>query len=161
MKSRSVRLSVILLVSLLASRHAPASRMWRWVHNTIEHSGSTVDCRQWHPEVWGDLAYRGAVSRRQHWLAGPLTAGGTFAQAYYETLLRSDEKGNLYGWLAESFKLADDKKSITFTIRKGVKFTDGSDLTADVVKWNLDQFMIRNPSGHPSRWSIRIPFGLT
>jgi ABC-type transport system substrate-binding protein len=68
------------------------------------------------------------------------TAGGDLVQSYYETLLHSDEKGNLYPWLAESFKVADDQKSITFTIRKGVKFSDGSDLTADVVKWNLEQY---------------------
>jgi ABC-type transport system substrate-binding protein len=74
-----------------------------------------------------------------------LTGGGTVAQAYYETLLRSDQNGNLYGWLAQSYKIADDKKSITFTIRKGVKFTDGSDLTADVVKWNLDQYKQTQP----------------
>ena len=74
--------------------------------------------------------------------AGRLTfsGGGDLVQAYYETLLRSDEKGNLKPWLAESYKVADDQKSITFTIRKGVKFTDGSDLTADVVKWNLEQY---------------------
>ena len=65
----------------------------------------------------------------------------TFVQSYYETLLHSDEKGNLIPWLAESYKVADDQKSITFTIRKGVKFSDGSDLTADVVKWNLEQYM--------------------
>ena len=67
------------------------------------------------------------------------SGGGDQVQAYYETLLHGDEKGNLIPWLAESYKVADDQKSITFTIRKGVKFSDGSDLTADVVKWNLEQ----------------------
>ena len=67
------------------------------------------------------------------------SGGGDQVQAYYETLLHGDEKGNLVPWLAEAYKVAGDQKSITFTIRKGVKFSDGSDLTADVVKWNLEQ----------------------
>jgi peptide/nickel transport system substrate-binding protein len=58
-----------------------------------------------------------------------------------ETLLRDDHKGNLVPWLAESFKVADDLKSITFNIRKGVKFHDGSDLNAGAVKWNLDNYI--------------------
>jgi ABC-type transport system substrate-binding protein len=74
-----------------------------------------------------------------------LQSGGMFIMSYYETLLRSDNKGNLVPWLAESYKVADDQTSITFTIRKGVKFSDGSDLTAAVVKWNLEQYM--TPAG--------------
>ena len=32
-------------------------------------------------------------------------------------------------------------------LREGVKFHDGSDLTADVVKWNLDRCMTHPKSG--------------
>ncbi|MBW1913111.1 MAG: hypothetical protein JRI43_08145 [Deltaproteobacteria bacterium] len=65
----------------------------------------------------------------------------TYVQACLETLLRADANGNVYPWLAESYKVADDRKSITFNIRKGVKFHDGSDLNAEVVKWNLDNMI--------------------
>jgi len=36
-------------------------------------------------------------------------------------------------------KVVEDKDNLTITwyIRKGVKFHDGSDLTADVVRWNF------------------------
>lgn len=64
-----------------------------------------------------------------------------FAQACLETLLRADDKGNVHPWLAESFKVADDRKSITFKLRKGVKFHDGSDFNAEVTKWNLDNMI--------------------
>jgi ABC-type transport system substrate-binding protein len=64
-----------------------------------------------------------------------------FVQSVLETLLRADAKGNVYPWLAKSYKVADDKKSITFVLRKGVKFHDGSDLNAEVVKWNLDNMI--------------------
>ena len=64
-----------------------------------------------------------------------------FVQACLETLLRADAKGNVYPWLAKSYKIADDMKSITFKLRKGVKFHDGSDLNSEVVKWNLDNMI--------------------
>ena len=63
------------------------------------------------------------------------------AQLSCDTLLRGDKKGNIIPWLAESYKIADDQKSITFSLRKGVKFHDQSDFNALVAKWNLDNFI--------------------
>ena len=63
------------------------------------------------------------------------------AQYSLESLLRQDNKGNIIPWLAESYKIADDLKSITFNLRKGVKFHDGSDFNAEAAKWNLDNFI--------------------
>jgi ABC-type transport system substrate-binding protein len=74
--------------------------------------------------------------------------GGGSEQCCLETLLHGDDKGNAVPWLAESYKVADDLKSITFNLRKGVKFHDGSDFNAEVAKWNLDNFI--QASGVPS-----------
>jgi len=59
-------------------------------------------------------------------------------QLVIETLIHEDNKSQFTPWLAESYKLADDQSSITFQLRKGITFHDGSDFNADVVKWNLD-----------------------
>lgn len=40
--------------------------------------------------------------------------------------------------LATGYKLAPDGKSMTLTLRKGVKFHDGTDFDAEAVKFNLD-----------------------
>ncbi|MCL4535047.1 MAG: ABC transporter substrate-binding protein [Bacteroidetes bacterium] len=40
--------------------------------------------------------------------------------------------------LAESWDVIDPKK-IVFKLRKGIKFSDGSDFNAEVVKWNIDR----------------------
>ena len=159
MDSRSMRLSFILLASLLlagtlllaacgggSTTTTTASSTQTSVTSPGDTSTSQAALT---PKYGGTL--RAAILPQGANIGWPvgLTAGGDMAQAYYDTLLRSDEKGNLYAWLAESYKVADDLKSITFTIRKGVKFSDGSDLTADVVKWNLEQQMAVAGAGAP------------
>ena len=56
-----------------------------------------------------------------------------------EPLLRLDANGKLMGHLAESWDLAPDGKSVTFHIRKNVKFHDGTPLNASAVKYNLEK----------------------
>lgn len=50
-------------------------------------------------------------------------------------------KTNLVYNLAETYKIGAEGKEYTFTLRKGVKFTDGTPLTAQVVKWSIDRVM--------------------
>jgi len=66
---------------------------------------------------------------------------GSAVQHILETLLRADKNGDVCPWLAESYEIADDMMSITFKLRKGIKFHDGSDFNAEVVKWNLDNWI--------------------
>ncbi len=46
--------------------------------------------------------------------------------------------------LAESWAIADDKRSITFRIRKGVKFHSGNPLTAQDAAWSLQRVLKLN-----------------
>lgn len=54
---------------------------------------------------------------------------------YFETLTRRsrDEPFSLYGLLAESIDMADDRGWIEFTLRAEAKFSDGSPVTVDDV----------------------------
>jgi ABC-type transport system substrate-binding protein len=56
-----------------------------------------------------------------------------------EPLLRADLDGSLKGHLAESFDISADGKTVTFHIRKGVMFHDGTPLNAEAVKYNLEK----------------------
>jgi len=56
-----------------------------------------------------------------------------------ETLLGVDDQGNLTPWLATGWKIDKDLKSITLTLRRNVKFHDGTDFNAEAVKYLLDQ----------------------
>jgi len=61
------------------------------------------------------------------------------ANALYDTLVVFGKDNNLVGRLAESFKVADDGKSIAMKLRAGVKFHDGTTLTAKDVAFTLDR----------------------
>jgi peptide/nickel transport system substrate-binding protein len=64
-----------------------------------------------------------------------------------ETLLKTDEKENLQPNLAESWKVSGDGKSITFRLRKGIKFHDGTPFNAEAVKYNLEAVAKANIRG--------------
>ena len=81
------------------------------------------------------------------WPADP-SISQSLTQVCCDTLLRGDYKGNIIPWLAESYKIADDQKSITFSLKKGVKFHDQSDFNASVVKWNMDNFINAHLQDH-------------
>jgi peptide/nickel transport system substrate-binding protein len=70
-------------------------------------------------------------------------SGSSFSQevllALYDTLVRLDDAGNPTPGLAESWKASPDLTSFTLTLRRGVKFHDGTELTADVVSRNLQR----------------------
>lgn len=69
-----------------------------------------------------------------------------------ETLLRADASGALIPWLATAWKEDVTTKSITMTIRQGVKFHDGSVLDAEAVRWNL-QHQIDNKYAAVARYA--------
>jgi ABC-type transport system substrate-binding protein len=54
-----------------------------------------------------------------------------------ERLVDWDEKGNLIPWLARSWEGDPAKKTVTYHLRKGVKFHDGTPFNAEAAKWNL------------------------
>ena len=58
----------------------------------------------------------------------------------YDTLLlpTDDGKGVQPG-LATAYAVAPDGKSVTLTLRENAKFSDGSPITAEDVKWSLDR----------------------
>ncbi|HSW57021.1 MAG TPA: ABC transporter substrate-binding protein, partial [Dehalococcoidales bacterium] len=69
------------------------------------------------------------------------------AQHSLETLLQQDISGRFSGRLATEWKVAPDLKSVTFKLRQGVKFHDGTDFNAQAVKWNYD---LQMPTGKAS-----------
>ncbi len=72
---------------------------------------------------------------------GKITFGGEQAleRPAIQYLLSRDPKTMQYvGELAETFEFSADYLTFTMTLRKGVKFHDGTDFNADAVKYNLE-----------------------
>jgi peptide/nickel transport system substrate-binding protein len=73
----------------------------------------------------------------------PVMTGQTDGQntsVCMETLFYFDQKANLVPLLATGWSSDPAAKTVTINLRKGVKFHDGSDFNAAVVKWNLEQY---------------------
>ncbi|MDO8674338.1 MAG: ABC transporter substrate-binding protein, partial [Dehalococcoidia bacterium] len=73
-----------------------------------------------------------------------LSSSDTFmgiGQAIFDTLLNYDANDVLGAGIAERWDVAPDGMSHTYYIRKGVKFHDGSDLTAADVKFSMDRML--------------------
>ncbi len=76
-------------------------------------------------------------------------SGIMVARAIYDTLTRPNGEGGYDPWLAQSVEHNDDFTQWTIKIRDGVKFHDGTDLTAEVVKNNLDAYRGVYPARNP------------
>src|SRR5438046_3425213 len=60
--------------------------------------------------------------------------------AMYDSLVRVTPKGNIIPWLAETWETSADGKTVTFHLRQGVKYHDGTAFDSDSVKWNIDRY---------------------
>lgn len=70
-----------------------------------------------------------------------------YAQDWVYDGLTALVNGEIVPELAESWEISEDGKTYTFHLREGVKFSDGSDLTAELVKRNI-QDVIDNKDGY-------------
>ena len=61
--------------------------------------------------------------------------------AMYDSLVRVDPQGNILPWLAEKWETSTDGKTVTFHLRQGVKYHDGTAFDGDSVKWNIDRYI--------------------
>jgi peptide/nickel transport system substrate-binding protein len=72
------------------------------------------------------------------------SSGIQVVNAVYDTLVTLNTKGEYVPYLAQAVVPNDDFTVWTITLRDGVKFHDGTDLTAEVVKLNLDTYRGQN-----------------
>ncbi len=68
-----------------------------------------------------------------------------------ESLGTYDKNGQPTPYLAEKWTLNAIAKTVTISLKKGIKFHDGTDFNAKACKWNLDQF---RTSGRPELKSV-------
>ena len=72
-----------------------------------------------------------------------MLAGNAYRVVYpaVEQLGRMQDDGIYKPFLCESWDRDNKALTLTLNLHKGIKFSDGSELTAEVVKWNLEMMM--------------------
>lgn len=77
-------------------------------------------------------------------------AASKVSDLVFETLMEQslDEPFSLYAHLAEDIQLASDKLSVTFRLNARARFSDGSPVTADDVKFSFDT--LKSEQAHPT-----------
>lgn len=89
--------------------------------------------------------------------------GGKWGVGYFpkvntlEKLVEYDLKEDAYKpFLAEKWEVEGEGKSITFVLRKGVKFSDGSELKADAVRFTVLWLAANHPLGKETFESAEV-----
>ena len=95
--------------------------------NTDENAKTVVTlCENWDFSTGFAPAYNPSIATN----FGAVYWGRNF----YDTLVSYDVNGEIVGKLAESWDISEDGMSYTFHLKEGIKFSDGTDLTAEAVK---------------------------
>jgi len=81
-----------------------------------------------------------------------ITANDVMANYLLDRLVYIDGDGKAAPWLAESWVVSDDQLELTFTLRQGVLFHDGTDFNAEAVKFHFDSVM------NPDNASPLLPY---
>ncbi len=97
----------------------------------------------------GEPQYGGSVTigleaETNGWLPGtsqPANAGYTVYTAIYDPLVARVEDGSIEPYLAETIEPNEDYTRWSVALREGIKFHDGTDLTADVIKTIWDEYL--------------------
>ena len=118
------------------------------------------------PTPGGTLVYGLEAENDEGWClpeAQLAISGIQVARSIYDTLTAPNEEGEYVPFLAETVTPNATFDSWDIKLREGVKFHDGTDLTAEVVKNNLDASVVstrparRCCSSSCSRTSTRSP----
>jgi peptide/nickel transport system substrate-binding protein len=87
------------------------------------------------------------------------TAGGEIITNVYDTLIfyNREKAGEFVPQLATEWTLSDDGLVYTFTIREGVKFHEGGDLTPEDVAYTFQRGLLQGGYASP-QWLLAEPF---
>lgn len=94
-------------------------------------------------QTYGDYIIMGSIGEPSN-LIPPLSTDSASSEAnslIYISLLQFDKDLNITTHAAESFEVLDEGKRLRFTLRRGIKWADGTPLTADDVAFTY-RFMI-------------------
>lgn len=101
--------------------------------------------------AYGDILIEGSIGDASNLIAMLANDSASFEVAglVYNGLVKYDKDLNLVGDLAESWDISEDNLTITFHLRKGVKWQDGVEFTAEDVLFGFKTIIDPNtPTGY-------------
>jgi peptide/nickel transport system substrate-binding protein len=152
---RKPRLSALLLVLVLIAAACGGSSKNNNASSNNNNTAPGADTTK--PVVGGEVVYAqeaedgGGLCLPEAQLD---ISGINYARTIYDTLTAPDADGKFVPFLAEKVEHNADATTWTITLRQGIKFHDGSDLTATVVKNNLDAYRGKYPGRTPILFSL-------
>ena len=136
MSSQNIKikfLGIMLVVVLFLAACQPAETEQPEAESTPTAESVPVESKPVEPiEVSADLLLDPAVTEDPDSLL--------VSQYLYEGLVRLDENGSVQPGLSESWVISDDQLDYIFDLRPGIKFSDGTDITADIIVANFNRW---------------------
>ncbi|MDO3413022.1 ABC transporter substrate-binding protein [Saccharibacillus sp. CPCC 101409] len=107
-----------------------------------EASGGAAAEETAQPADGGTFTYARPAAVTSFDLHNEITANNAFAiDKVFEPLLSFDSEGNIVDWLTESHNVSEDGLTYTFVLKSGLKFSDGSDVTAKDAVFSLERHL--------------------
>jgi peptide/nickel transport system substrate-binding protein len=131
MKKLFIFLSVLLIIALFVS-------------GCTSSGATTSSTKAGTPKYGGTLIIADSNGPRTSigWMADATGFfSGVYTNIFFDSFLLCDNNGVIKPNLCTKYDISSDLKTVTLTLRQGVKFHDGSDWNATVAKWNLDQII--------------------
>lgn len=103
---------------------------------------TAVETEEGEPVYGGTLRYasHNTVSTPGYTPECTNNASLIYLNTAYESLIYYDEAGTIIPRLATEWTTDAEEPSITWTLREGVKFADGTDFNAEAVKRNIEEY---------------------
>lgn len=70
----------------------------------------------------------------------------------FDRLVYIDEDGAPQGWLAESWEIHDEGKTVIFQLREGLEFHDGAPITAEAVEFTFNRLIDPQTAAPAAGW---------
>ncbi|WP_438495806.1 ABC transporter substrate-binding protein [Paenibacillus sp. IHBB 3054] len=94
------------------------------------------------PAAGGTFVYGRPASVTSLDLHNQITSNNAFAiDKVFESLVAFDSKGEIVDWLAKSHSISEDGLTYTFVLRDGLKFSNGTEVTAEDAVFSLQRHL--------------------
>ncbi|QQZ59883.1 ABC transporter substrate-binding protein [Paenibacillus sonchi] len=113
--------------------------------NTAQESASPAPVQSAaaaEPATGGTFVYGRPAAVTSFDLHNEITSNNAFAiDKVFESLVAFDSKGEIVDWLAKSHSIGEDGLTYTFVLRDGLKFSNGTEVTAEDAVFSLNRHL--------------------